>query len=60
MTRGHFRHLPVGGDSGLVGIIDITDICRALIDPDISRRPTADAALDYLRRIGPHAPDGEH
>ncbi len=60
MTRGHFRHLPVCGDSGLVGIIDITDICRALIDPDISRRPTADAALDHLRRIGPHAPDGEH
>jgi hypothetical protein len=29
----------------LVGIIDITDIRRALIDPDVSRRPTADAAL---------------
>ena len=45
MTRGHFRHLPVCGDSGLVGIIDITDIRRALIDPDVSRRPTAGAAL---------------
>ena len=45
MTCAHFRHLPVCGDSGLVGIIDITDICRALIDPDVSRRPTADAAL---------------
>jgi CBS domain-containing protein len=33
MTRGHFRHLPVTGDSGLVGMIDITDICRALIGP---------------------------
>jgi CBS domain-containing protein len=44
MTRGHFRHLPVRGDSGLVGIIDIADIRRALIDPDVSRRPTADAA----------------
>lgn len=33
MTRGHFRHLPVSGDSGLVGIVDITDICRELIDP---------------------------
>jgi CBS domain-containing protein len=43
MTRGHFRHLPVSGDSGLAGIIDITDICRALIDPDIPRRPCADA-----------------
>jgi CBS domain-containing protein len=45
MIRGHFRHLPVCGDSGLVGIIDITDIRRALIDPDVSWRPTADAAL---------------
>ena len=34
MTRGHFEHLPVCGDSGLTGIIDITDICRALIDTD--------------------------
>jgi CBS domain-containing protein len=34
MTSGHFRHLPVvGGDSGLVGIVDITDLCRALIEP---------------------------
>ncbi len=32
MTRGRFRHLPVKGDPGLVGIVDITDICRALID----------------------------
>jgi CBS domain-containing protein len=31
MTRSHFRHLPVCGDSGLAGIIDITDICRALL-----------------------------
>ena len=33
MTRGHFRHLPVTSDAGLVGMVDITDICRALIDP---------------------------
>ena len=32
MTRGHFRHLPVTGDSGLVGMVDIIDICRALIE----------------------------
>lgn len=48
MTSGHFRHLPVSGDSGLVGIIDITDICRALTDPDVSRRPTADAAGAWI------------
>ena len=33
MTRGHFRHLPVTSDSALVGMVDITDICRALIGP---------------------------
>jgi len=38
MTRGHFRHLPVSGDTGLVGMLDISDVCRALIDPDLSER----------------------
>ena len=33
MTRGHFRHLPVVGDDGLIGMVDISDICRALIEP---------------------------
>jgi CBS domain-containing protein len=32
MTSGRFRHLPVTGGAGLVGIVDITDICRALLD----------------------------
>ncbi len=36
MTSGHFRHLPVVGDAGLVGIIDITDVCRVLLEPDVS------------------------
>ena len=45
MTRGHFRHLPVSGDSGLAGIIDIADICRAWIDSDVSRRPADDTAV---------------
>jgi len=44
MTSGHFRHLPVVGDAGLVGIVDITDVCRVLIDPDFSRLPMAEAA----------------
>jgi len=30
MTAGHFRHLPVAGDAGLLGVVDITDVCRAL------------------------------
>ena len=32
MTTGHFRHLPVVGDAGLTGIVDIRDVCRALLD----------------------------
>ena len=39
MTRGRFRHLPVMGDAGLVGIVDITDVCRALLEADIPGPP---------------------
>jgi len=34
MTTGRFRHLPVVGDAGLVGMVDITDVCLALIGPE--------------------------
>ena len=43
MTGGRFRHLPVMGDAGLLGIVDITDVCRALLEADVSRSP-ADTA----------------
>ena len=43
MASGHFRHLPVVGDAGLVGIVDITDVCRALLDPDVSWPPAGPA-----------------
>jgi len=33
MTDQHFRHLPVGDDAGLLGVVDILDVCRALISP---------------------------
>jgi CBS domain-containing protein len=46
MTSGHFRHLPVVGDAGLVGIVDITDVCRALLEPDVSWPPTGTARPD--------------
>jgi CBS domain-containing protein len=36
LTRGHFRHLPVTGDVGLAGTVDITDVCRALLETDVS------------------------
>jgi CBS domain-containing protein len=32
MTTRHFRHLPVADDAGLLGVADITDVCRALIN----------------------------
>jgi CBS domain-containing protein len=32
MITGRFRHLPVVDDAGLIGMIDITDVCRALLD----------------------------
>lgn len=35
MVTGRFRHLPVVGDEGLVGMVDIADVCRALLNsPD--------------------------
>ena len=43
MTSGHFRHLPVTGDAGLVGIVDITDVCLALLEPDVPQPPTGTA-----------------
>ena len=33
MVSGHFRHLPVVGRTGLAGIVDIRDVCRALLEP---------------------------
>ena len=32
MTARHFHHLPVAGDAGLLGVVDIIDVCRALIN----------------------------
>jgi CBS domain-containing protein len=33
MIAGHFRHLPVVDDTGLIGMVDIADVCRALLNP---------------------------
>ena len=32
MTASHVRHLPVAGDAGLLGVVDIIDVCQALIN----------------------------
>jgi len=42
MTSRRFRHLPVVGDAGLAGIVDITDLCRALLEADASGPSAAD------------------
>ena len=42
MTSGRFRHLPVMAGPALAGIVDITDICRALLDAsETAQEPTA-------------------
>lgn len=33
MTNGRFRHLPVVDDAGLIGMVDISAVCGALLDP---------------------------
>jgi CBS domain-containing protein len=33
MMTGHFRHLPVVDDAGLIGMVDIGDVAGALLDP---------------------------
>jgi len=32
MTARHVRHLPVTGGAGLLGLVDIIDVCQALIN----------------------------
>lgn len=44
MTNGRFRHLPVVGDAGIAGMVDISDVCRALLDLDLSGAPATSTA----------------
>src|SRR6201981_3253988 len=46
MTNGRFRHLPVTGDAGLGGIVDITDVCRALLDASEAAAAAEEPASD--------------
>jgi CBS domain-containing protein len=32
MINGRFRHLPVVSDAGVIGMVDVTDVCQALLD----------------------------
>jgi CBS domain-containing protein len=40
MTDRRFRHLPVVSDAGLIGMVDITDVCRALLEAGVSQLPS--------------------
>ncbi len=45
MSSGRFRHLPVVSKGGVIGMLDITDVCRALLGPEeVSELPTATMA----------------
>ena len=46
MTSKRFRHLPVMGDAGLAGIVDITDVCRALLEADVPGPPAGTAQAE--------------
>jgi CBS domain-containing protein len=41
MMTGHVRHLPVTGEAGLIGMLDITDVCAALRDPPQDNQPAS-------------------
>ena len=45
VVTGHFRHLPVVGEAGLIGMVDITDVCAALPGP-----PQDDLLANHDRR----------
>lgn len=34
MTTKHYRHLPITSDTGLLGLIDLTDICQTLTNTE--------------------------
>ena len=44
MISSHFQHLPVIDDTGLAGVVDIDDVCRALLGqrPGPERRTLTD------------------
>ena len=45
MTTRHLRHLPVAGDAGLLGVVDLTAVCRALLNARAGATPLPDPRL---------------
>ena len=54
MTTRHFRRLPVAGGTGLPGLVDITDVCRALLGARtrLAPRPKVQQPAHRGRRPG--------
>jgi CBS domain-containing protein len=57
MASRRFRHLPVVGDAGLVGIVDITDVCRVLLDAGVSGPPAAETGRGQATPTAAEASD---
>jgi CBS domain-containing protein len=57
MASRRFRHLPVVGDAGLVGIVDITDVCRVLLDAGVSGPPSAETGRGQATPAAAEASD---
>jgi signal-transduction protein with cAMP-binding, CBS, and nucleotidyltransferase domain len=50
MLTDGIRHLPVVDDGRLVGIVDLSDLCRVLFSRTPVRRPTPDGRTHDTRR----------
>jgi predicted transcriptional regulator len=59
MASRRFRHLPVVGDASLVGIVDITDVCRVLLDAGVSGPPAAETGRGQAAPTAAEASDPE-
>src|SRR5579875_1738320 len=58
MTSRRFRHLPVMGEAGLAGIVDITDVCRALLETALSGPHAAGTGYGEATGAAAETPSG--
>jgi CBS domain-containing protein len=50
MVTGHFRHLPVVGEAGLIGLADITEVRAALLHTDAASTRTCRPQAHHTAR----------
>jgi len=51
MVTGHFRHLPVVGEAGLIGMADITEVRAALLHTDAASTRTCRPQAHHTARL---------